>query len=309
MFMDYSRSNDFAEDYLPTDKGFFTHEENFTWSQMRARAYELYAANRDMIHPAFWEGLARLNFPVDRLPTIDMLNQALASLRWSVIYVDGYIPAKKYAELIASRIFPISRSIRKYSQLDYSPAPDMVHDLIGHLPILFWEEHREYLRLVASALAIAESSQYDDDLYSANRKLSLTLAADDPDPAAVQAARSDIQAAEAALQRSPSELHKLSHLFLWSAEFGLLGGRQDPIVIGAGLLSSPKEFLRIATREFVALPYDLGATNFDILFSELQPSYFVASHHQRYFEVLAECIGKMSTFNSRSLAAGAMPVT
>jgi phenylalanine-4-hydroxylase len=54
--------------------------------------------------------------------------------------VGGFVPEDKFFLLLAQKVFPCTDFIRHPSELPYTPAPDMFHDLMGHLPLINIEE-------------------------------------------------------------------------------------------------------------------------------------------------------------------------
>jgi phenylalanine-4-hydroxylase len=252
------------------------------------RADGLLAELGSRVHPAYREGWERLGLSHDRIPTIDEINEKLAPTRWQVVGVDGYIPTSTYVGMMARRVFPVARMLRSPEHIDYSPMPDMAHDLIGHLPMLFSAEHREYLRLLAATMVRAVATPVDRELYEANRWMALCRSQKGTSPEMIALAE---KRAEVALQMSlvnPSELTHLGRLYLWTVEFGLMGTQDDYVVYGAGLMSSPEECRSVLARREAVVPYSVKAVDHDIAFSDLQSRYFVAEDYWSMCSVLVE---------------------
>jgi phenylalanine-4-hydroxylase len=258
-----------------------------TWREIMGRTERFLDEVHPFVHPAYLEGWRALALPRDRIPTLDEVNERLQPTRWQIVGVDGYIPTSTYVSLMAHRVFPVARVLRAPEHIDYSPMPDMAHDLIGHLPMLFSAEHREYLRLLAATMLRAVDSPVDRELYEANRWMSHCHAEPTPPEILAEAEKRAEQALERALI-SPSELTHLGRIYLWTVEFGLLGKRDDFVVYGAGLLSAPREFRSVLERRDTIFPYAVGAVDHDIAFSDLQSRYFVAPDYWALCSVLVE---------------------
>ena len=87
--------------------------------------------------PEYLEGVRRVGFSADRIPSFEDTNKALqSSTGWRLEVVPGLIPDKDFFELLADRRFPASTWLRKLSELDYLEEPDMFHDVFGHVPLL-----------------------------------------------------------------------------------------------------------------------------------------------------------------------------
>src|SRR5690606_11784046 len=106
------------------------------------------------------------------------------------------------------------------------------------------------------------------------------------------ATREAILAAEAALERAKreerrvSEATRLSRLYWWTAEYGLVGTPEDYKLYGAGLLSSLGESHSCHAPGVRKLPLtpDCVETSYDI--TRAQPQLFVARDFEHLNEVL-----------------------
>lgn len=112
----------------------YSEEEQGTWS--------LLIANQAKILPKracreFMEGLARIPFPKKEIPALASISDSIEAFTgWRLMRVDGLVPDKEFFHLLAEKIFPSTDFIRKREELSYTPAPDMFHDLLGHVPLL-----------------------------------------------------------------------------------------------------------------------------------------------------------------------------
>jgi phenylalanine-4-hydroxylase len=112
----------------------YTEEEHGTWA--------LLVENQQKVLPGracneFMEGLSQIRFPADRIPRLADISDAIEKhTGWTLTRVDGLVPDKEFFHLLAERIFPSTDFIRARSELGYTPAPDMFHDLLGHVPLL-----------------------------------------------------------------------------------------------------------------------------------------------------------------------------
>jgi phenylalanine-4-hydroxylase len=265
----------------------YREEEHETWRLIMARSEHFLAEMGHVIHPAYLDGWRELRLARDRIPTFDEVNASLARVGWGVAYVDGYIPTYEYVRLLAGGIFPLARVLRRREHIDYSPMPDMAHDLIGHLPMLFHDEHRRYLRMLAVAMVCAEANVLDHELFEANRAQAFLRHALAP-AALVERAAARAERAAARLAEHPSELMRLGRLYLWSIEFGLMGTREDFKIFGSALMSATAECRSILGRPGAIHDFSLDATERDISFCDLQERYFVARDFARLREVLIE---------------------
>ncbi len=112
----------------------YSDEEHGTWGILIDNQWQVLpgrACNEHM------EGLARVNFPRTKIPRLIDISDAVESVTgWKLMRVDGLVPDKEFFHLLAERIFPSTDFIRARSEVGYTPAPDMFHDLMGHVPLL-----------------------------------------------------------------------------------------------------------------------------------------------------------------------------
>jgi phenylalanine-4-hydroxylase len=110
----------------------FTEEEHGTWAAILA-AHRPKRAQQ--LVPFFDAGVARLELDRDTIPTLDEVNARLQKMTgWSGVYVRGLEDAGGFYSLLRERKFPIGHFVRDRRDLNYTPAPDVVHDLYGHVP-------------------------------------------------------------------------------------------------------------------------------------------------------------------------------
>lgn len=86
---------------------------------------------------AFMNGLEALRLPADRIPALSELSRTLERLtHWRVARTPGLLHEQDFFECLSRRVFPSTDYIRERHELDYTPAPDLFHDVFGHLPML-----------------------------------------------------------------------------------------------------------------------------------------------------------------------------
>lgn len=82
-------------------------------------------------------GADRLNLSPDKIPSLkDLSNIFHKTTGWKVARVPGLIHEQNFFDLLRQRIFPSTDYIRGKEEVDYTPAPDLFHDIFGHMPLL-----------------------------------------------------------------------------------------------------------------------------------------------------------------------------
>ena len=86
---------------------------------------------------AYLDGIEILGLQNDRIPALRDLSAALEkATEWRVARIPGLLHEKDFFGLLSRRIFPSTDYIRGVEELDYTPAPDLFHDIFGHMPML-----------------------------------------------------------------------------------------------------------------------------------------------------------------------------
>jgi phenylalanine-4-hydroxylase len=248
---------------------------------------------RDHAHEAYVEGLRRTGISLEAIPRIEDMNAILARIGWGAVTVDGFIPPAAFMEFQAHKVLVIAADMRQLEHIEYTPAPDIVHEAAGHAPIIADEVYAEYLRRIGEVGSKAISSRRDWELYEAIRRLSILKEAPDSDPSEVAHAEREVEERQANLGQ-PSEMARLSRLHWWTVEYGLIGDLDDPKIYGAGLLSSIGESANCLTDAVKKLPYTVAAADVAFDITTQQPQLFVTPDFGHLLEVLEEFADTMA---------------
>ncbi len=112
----------------------YTAEEHAVWDTLFDRQA---AQLQDRACAPYLAGLDLLRFDHGGIPEFGELSERLRKLTgWEVVCVPGLVPESIFFEHLASKRFVAGRFIRRMDQLDYLEAPDIFHDVFGHVPLL-----------------------------------------------------------------------------------------------------------------------------------------------------------------------------
>ena len=244
-------------------------------------------------HSSYLEGLKKTGIEIDKIPSMYGMNRILTEIGWAAVAVDGFIPPNAFMEFQAYNVLVIASDIRQLEHIEYTPAPDIIHEGAGHAPIIANPEYAEYLRRFGEIGCKAISSHKDYEMYEAIRLLSIVKEAEDTPQATIEAAEKAVED----LQNNMGELSEMAqirNLHWWTVEYGLIGTVEIPKIYGAGLLSSIGESAHCMTPEVKKIPYDISAAtqNFDI--TKLQPQLYVTPTFAYLNLVLEEFANKMA---------------
>ena len=248
---------------------------------------------KEYAHKVYFQGLLETGISFERIPRISEMNDILGRIGWGAVAVDGFIPPAAFMEFQAYKVLVIACDMRQIHHIEYTPAPDIVHEAAGHAPIIVDREYSNYLQRFGEVGAKAMSSKKDFELYEAIRHLSILKELPNPDPKELAEATSKVEHGQKNLGK-PSEMALLSRLHWWTVEYGLIGTLEAPKIYGAGLLSSIGESVTCLEPHVKKIPYSIEAaeTAFDI--TTKQPQLFVCRDFQHLSDVLEEFASKMA---------------
>src|SRR5512145_2253653 len=272
------------------DYGAYTPRDHAVWRHILRR---LTAHLRDRAHPRYLAGLAATGIDVERIPSIDGMNLALARAGWSAVAVRGFIPPAVFTELQSRRVLAIAADVRTHEHVEYTPAPDIVHESAGHAPFIADPTYAEYLQRCGEVGFRAIASAEDQAVFEAIRNLSIVKEDPTASPEEVAHAEERLRAAGASV-RYVSESTRASRLYWWTAEYGLVGTLTAPRLYGAGLLSSIGEAEHCLTPAVEKLPLTAGCADVAYDITRMQPQLFVARDFDQLFEVLDDFVATLS---------------
>jgi phenylalanine-4-hydroxylase len=244
-------------------------------------------------HESYLNGLEKTGLEIENIPNMYGMNRILKEIGWAAVAVDGFIPPNAFMEFQAYNVLVIASDIRQLEHIEYTPAPDIIHEGAGHAPIIANPEYAEYLRRFGEIGCKAISSSYDYEMYEAIRLLSIVKEAENTPQSVIDAAEKTVNE----LQNQSvemSEMAQIRNLHWWTVEYGLIGTVDNPKIYGAGLLSSIGESAWCMTDKVKKIPYDLSAAyqSFDI--TKPQPQLYVTPDFAHLSFVLEEFANKMA---------------
>ena len=248
---------------------------------------------REYAHKVYFQGLLDTGISFERIPRIQEMNDILAKIEWGAVAVDGFIPPAAFMEFQAYKVLVIACDMRQIHHIEYTPAPDIVHEAAGHAPIIVDREYSNYLQRFGEVGAKAMSSKKDFELYQAIRHLSILKEQPNSDPKEVEEAQKLVEHRQKTLG-NPSEMALLSRLHWWTVEYGLIGTMENPKIYGAGLLSSIGESVSCLEPEVKKIPYSIDAANVPFDITTKQPQLFVCRDFKHLRDVLEEFASKMA---------------
>ena len=277
----------------------YTPVDHAAWRYILRQSVRIHG---ERAHSSYLSGLKATGISLEAIPRIEQMDEILSRIGWGAVAVDGFIPPAAFMEFQAHRVLVIASDMRQLEHLEYTPAPDIVHEAAGHAPIIVDRVYADYLQRIGEYGTKAIPSRHDHDLYEAVRHLSIAKESPGFSPDEIEAA----QRAVLELQRdqgAPSEMARLSRLHWWTVEYGLIGTLERPRIYGAGLISSIGEAVSCLGPSVAKLPYGLQAADYAYDITRPQPQLFVTPSFEHLSEVLEQFVETMALRSGGLLGA------
>jgi phenylalanine-4-hydroxylase len=206
----------------------YTALENAIWAEVCNRVAPYHER---IACQAYRDGLAGLRLDPGEIPQLAEMNHKLArTTGFQMVPVLGFVTPRTFLGVLARGTFLSTQYVRHHSIPEFTPEPDVIHELLGHGPAL--------------------ASPVIADL---NRRFG----------------RAAERASDAALER-------LTRVYWYTLEAGLVRERGAVKVLGQAMLSSFKELEQIE-QGISLLPFDLEVmAQTDAAPTKLQRRLFVA---------------------------------
>jgi phenylalanine-4-hydroxylase len=111
----------------------YTPEQHSIWAELVKQVMpelEKHAARE------YLEGFEIIGLQPDCLPHLGSISARLEPRTgWNSTPVSGFLPAPAFFEMLATRRFPTTTWLRSRDSLEYTPEPDIFHDVFGHVPM------------------------------------------------------------------------------------------------------------------------------------------------------------------------------
>ena len=242
---------------------------------------------KEHAHDAYLKGLELTGIPMEKIPSVDEMDEKLDRFGWGAVTVKGFIPPTAFMELLSRRVLAIAVDMRTAEHIVYTPAPDIVHEAAGHAPIIADPDYADYLYNYGELAHKAIASKQDMELYDVIRKMSDLK----ENPNSTQ---SEITQVEKEFEESAkavawlSEAAELARMNWWTSEYGLVGNLDNPKIYGAGLLSSVGESHDCLGPKIKKLTMNIDCIQYAYDVTEPQPQLFVTKDFKTLSKVLTE---------------------
>jgi phenylalanine-4-hydroxylase len=118
---------------IEQDWAAYTPEQHAIWTELVTRRMPQL---QEHACSAYLEGFEQIGLQADQLPQLKKVSARLEPRTgWNSTAVSGFLPADAFFEMLAARKFPTTTWIRSRDAMEYTPEPDIFHDVFGHVPM------------------------------------------------------------------------------------------------------------------------------------------------------------------------------
>ena len=105
----------------------------------------------------YMDGTSKLNFTSEKIPFLKNLSNIFyQTTGWKIARVPGLIHEQNFFGMLRRKVFPSTDYIRGKAELEYTPAPDLFHDIFGHMPLLTNKSFASFYQKFGEAALNAE---------------------------------------------------------------------------------------------------------------------------------------------------------
>jgi phenylalanine-4-hydroxylase len=132
----------------------YTGEQHAVWAELVRRRMPQLAKHACA---EYLDGFEQIGLREDTIPNLAEVNLRLGPRTgWNATPVSGFLPPDAFFEMLAARQFPTTTWLRKRESLEYTPEPDIFHDVFGHVPMhahpVFADFLQQYGRVCATLM-------------------------------------------------------------------------------------------------------------------------------------------------------------
>jgi phenylalanine-4-hydroxylase len=141
----------------------FSPEEHRTWGTLFRN---LDHCRKEQADTTFSRGVELLGLNASGVPSIKDVNAKLERITgWNGVPVEGLEENGSFFEAMANKKFPIGNFIRDARDVNYTPAPDVFHDLYGHLPFFTDPDYAKFCEEFGRRAAKVKDNPKGMDLW------------------------------------------------------------------------------------------------------------------------------------------------
>jgi len=138
-------------DYTPQETAIWRHVYDQLEETHRRRAYSLYLESKRKL------GISR-----DQIPQLRDIDKKLKAIsNWRLAPIEGLVETRAFLSWLGKRTMLCTQYLRHHSRPDYTPEPDVVHEIIGHIPNFTNLDFADYSQSICKGAVVANDEQLE----------------------------------------------------------------------------------------------------------------------------------------------------
>ncbi|MBV9243022.1 MAG: phenylalanine 4-monooxygenase [Acidobacteria bacterium] len=138
----------------------YTEEEQGIWRHVAAQLAELH---QKYASPFYLRAKKELGITNDRIPQLSAMSKRLTETTgFRLAPIEGLVDTRAFLSWLSYRVMLSTQYIRHHSRPDYTPEPDIVHEIIGHQPMFTNPAFADYSQFVGHGARRATDKQIEE---------------------------------------------------------------------------------------------------------------------------------------------------
>ena len=138
----------------------YNDEEQGIWRHVAAELEEMH---QKYASPFYLEAKKDLGITNDRIPQLSTMSRRLTETTgFRLAPIEGLVDTRAFLSWLSYRVMLSTQYIRHTSRPDYTPEPDIVHEIIGHQPMFTNPAFADYSQFVGHGARRANDQQLEE---------------------------------------------------------------------------------------------------------------------------------------------------
>jgi len=135
----------------------YTEDENRTWKEVFEQLEDRHI---DRAFDRYLYARKRLEIPKDKVPQLRELSQKISQFNGMTLGpIEGLVDSRSFLSGLANKRMFCTQYVRHHSRPTFTPEPDIIHEVLGHVPTFADADLVEFSRLMGEAAKIATDQQ------------------------------------------------------------------------------------------------------------------------------------------------------
>ena len=141
----------------------FTPVQHKTWAELFRRQLPRI---RGHASSDYLVGFDRLQMASETIPTLEALNASITPpTGWTIVRTaERFSDAEIWYQFFDKKQFLVTNYMRSWEELDWTPEPDMFHDIFGHLPYFTLPHYAALQEMFAPAFLAARTEEEKENI-------------------------------------------------------------------------------------------------------------------------------------------------